>query len=77
MVRKELLGTVRLHYELKCYCSVTLLRENIFIVCTLTLAIACKFFDCVISAHTSVIRALYVFKDTHLSQYSAIGQIIS
>ena len=40
MVRKELLGTVRLHYELKCY-SVTLLRENIFIVCTLTLAITC------------------------------------
>ena len=41
MVHKELLGTVRLHYELKCCCSVTLLRENIFIVCTLTLAIAC------------------------------------
>ena len=41
MVHKELLGTVRLHYELKCYCSVTLLRENIFIVCTLTLDIAC------------------------------------
>ena len=41
MVRKELLGTVRLHYQFKCYCSVTLLRENNFIVCTLTLAIAC------------------------------------
>ena len=39
MVRKELLGIVRLHYELKCFCSVTLLRENSFIVCTLTPAI--------------------------------------
>ena len=29
------------HYEFKCHCSVTLMRENIFIVCTVTLAIAC------------------------------------